>query len=87
MSNSNSSSMKDKNTSDVRYQRVTDAQDHAQDHTLEQRHRKYGGKGPPVRVLALLLCSTFAMGIEYAILMPTVWKVLQTTQTDTTNNN
>eukprot|EP00471_Norrisiella_sphaerica_P008585 CAMPEP_0184502710 /NCGR_PEP_ID=MMETSP0113_2-20130426/51066_1 /TAXON_ID=91329 /ORGANISM="Norrisiella sphaerica, Strain BC52" /LENGTH=485 /DNA_ID=CAMNT_0026892011 /DNA_START=62 /DNA_END=1519 /DNA_ORIENTATION=- len=33
--------------------------------------------GPPRCVFALLLGSTFAMGIEYAILMPTVWRYVQ----------
>ena len=71
---SNGNSNSNSNTSDVRYERVSDGQDH----TLEQRHRKYAPKGPPRCVLALLLTSTFAMGIEYAILMPTVWKVSTT---------
>eukprot|EP00466_Bigelowiella_natans_P001170 jgi/Bigna1/89058/estExt_fgenesh1_pg.C_430029 len=33
--------------------------------------------GPPRMVFALLLGSTFAMGVEYAILMPTVWRYVQ----------
>eukprot|EP00467_Chlorarachnion_reptans_P004972 CAMPEP_0114517266 /NCGR_PEP_ID=MMETSP0109-20121206/17797_1 /TAXON_ID=29199 /ORGANISM="Chlorarachnion reptans, Strain CCCM449" /LENGTH=495 /DNA_ID=CAMNT_0001697765 /DNA_START=38 /DNA_END=1525 /DNA_ORIENTATION=+ len=33
--------------------------------------------GPPRGVFLLLLATTFAMGVEYAILMPTVWKYVQ----------